>query len=167
MAWPNTRLTTYAPASKVKSNDLNAIQDAIIAGQHGDLTPSIPPTDAIYQTLCAYNVAGYIASTGVSLMIFPLHMLRPGHRLKQIVVSLFGSGGGNNTLAVEKITAAGVLSTLPVVSGTTVVAPGAAWASYTLDLTDYVLAAGEALQFTVSQQNTHRCGSARPTFDRP
>lgn len=30
MAWPSTRLTTYNPASKVKSADLNAIQDAII-----------------------------------------------------------------------------------------------------------------------------------------
>lgn len=31
MAWPATRLTTYAPGSQVKSADLNAIQDTVIA----------------------------------------------------------------------------------------------------------------------------------------
>jgi hypothetical protein len=30
MAWPQSRLTTYAPGQKVKSNDLNSIQDAVI-----------------------------------------------------------------------------------------------------------------------------------------
>ncbi len=31
MTWPATRLTTYAPNSQVKSADLNAIQDSLIA----------------------------------------------------------------------------------------------------------------------------------------
>lgn len=48
MAWPNDRLTTYVPdVSEVKSADLNALQDAIIRGAHGDLTFLIPAQAAV------------------------------------------------------------------------------------------------------------------------
>lgn len=167
MTLPTSRNTTYTSANPVKSTDLNAIQDCIIAGKHGDLVWAIPPTAALTYLLCAYNAAGYVASTGVSAMAFPLSMMYPGRRLKKIEVSLYGSGAGNNTLSVEKITSAGVVSNLSVVSGTTVTTPPASWAVYTLDLTDYTVATGEALQFIVSQQNTHRCGIVRVTADCP
>jgi hypothetical protein len=35
MAWPEDRLTTYAPGAEIKSADLNALQDAVIAGKQG------------------------------------------------------------------------------------------------------------------------------------
>lgn len=45
MPWPNERLTTYNPgASPVKANDLNEIQDAIIARRHGALEFAIHPS---------------------------------------------------------------------------------------------------------------------------
>jgi len=40
MAWPYSRLTTYAPNSQVKSADLNAIQDWIIAMDRKHRTPA-------------------------------------------------------------------------------------------------------------------------------
>ncbi len=42
MAWPLTRIRTYAPGDDVVSADLNAIQDEIIAGGHGLKTKIIP-----------------------------------------------------------------------------------------------------------------------------
>lgn len=164
---PTSRSYTLTAADDVPSELLNELQDAIIGAKHGDLTFAIPPSAALCVANCAYNVAGYVLSTGVSNMIFPLGMLRQGQRLKSVTVSLYGAGGGggNATLNVEKITAAGVFSYLPIVSGNVVAAPAAAWNSYVLDLTDYMIAAGETLQFSVASNNNHRTGNVRVLVD--
>lgn len=46
MSLPSSRNTTYVASDPVKSADLNAIQDCIVAGQHGSMEKFIPCTEA-------------------------------------------------------------------------------------------------------------------------
>lgn len=60
MPLPTSRNTTYAPGSQVKSADLNALQDEIIEGGHGDKILLIPATDFMVNPAAAaanYNAA--------------------------------------------------------------------------------------------------------------
>lgn len=180
MTWPSSRLTTYAAAAAVKSNDLNALQDAIIAGQHGDVTLQIPPTQAyLIPGANQFQITGaappvapnplIMTSTGASAGLIIAIPLRAGQRLKSLVFARFGNGvTDTTTCTLYKTTALGVGA--DIASGGIVVtnAP-AAWADSTINVTaPAALAAGDAIAFMlVVNAANWSIGNIRYTFDRP
>lgn len=65
MAFPkDSRIRTYAPGTVIRSADLNAMQDAHVAGSHGLLKKVIQPEDFAYENLAAYvdGASGPVAS---------------------------------------------------------------------------------------------------------
>jgi len=63
MTLPTSRNTTYTPASQIKANDLNSIQDAIIGAKHPSLTIQIAGVSFQPQggTGVSYDCSGTVA----------------------------------------------------------------------------------------------------------
>lgn len=73
MAWPNDRLTTYAPDSEVESADLNALQDAIIDGQHGEETVVVPPSAAQTSDIAEFSAVAWSSrDSAVATVVYGL-----------------------------------------------------------------------------------------------
>lgn len=170
MALPLTRNTTYAADSKVKSVDLNDIQDEIIAlwaGQHGDVVEVIAPAAAHVDANCAYSFSGrYIASTGTAQCDFPLPV-RTGDRIKSFTIARYGAAASSIVFRAYKMTAGGTVSEIE--TAVTVNNPAAAWTDTTFDIDpDVVVAAGETFFFAVEFGATGmRVGAVRMTKDHP
>jgi hypothetical protein len=173
MAWPNDRLTTYTPDDPIKSNDLNAMQDAIMSGQHDDHVLNLSPFHSVRDanwsigTSVTLGDLGYIVSTAAGHCLIPF-ALKEGDRLKSLVFARYGDGAADFTsIKVYKVTSAGVVSDITA-APTSVINPAAAWADTTVDITDTTCAAGDHyfVQFVGSAANLRICG-VRLTFDHP
>lgn len=169
MAWPNTRLTTYTPASALKSNDLNSMQDAIIAGQHGDRVLNLPIHGAVPSNPATDNISYgdpdiNIGSSGTAIKLgIPL---RQGDRIKSVTFTHLGNGVATLSAGVTKISATAVTSNL----GSTVITPtNGVYSSTTIDLADTILGAGEACVFifTGTGASVIRVSNVRVTYDHP
>jgi hypothetical protein len=163
MPWPASRLTTYTPASPVKSNDLNAIQDATIAGQHGDWTECFPTSRAnggwTWSTANMYWLSSIAADQFLDVP------MKVGDRLKSFSFWLYGDGAADVTVTVYKFSSAMVATSI----GSLVVTnQAAAWAEKIIDVTDTTLAAGESVGVVFAASATGlRLGTASKTYDHP
>jgi hypothetical protein len=90
MALPTSRNTTYTPASPIKSNDLNAIQDCIIGAKHGDVVLSLPGCAAAASANVSVS-GGKASSTGAANIQIAIPMLQ-GCRLKSVTFARTGNG---------------------------------------------------------------------------
>lgn len=162
MAWPASRLTTYAASSAVKAVDLNAIQDAIMGGQHGDRT---------------LNLSGMSCLGGITLIAGPMTVdvngqfyipipLRAGDRLKTITIARKGNG-------VADISAADIWKTSPGGVDTSLLSftdinPAAAFADLVLDPADYVVEVGYSVTVSCFANAAGiRIGPIRVLYDHP
>jgi hypothetical protein len=148
MAWPNTRLTTYTPGSPVKSNDLNALEDAAIAGHHGDFVLPITGSEGrVVNGAGVGNVSVDVLSGGLTTLaavdlFWGLRLLQ-GARIKSVTARVFGNGTVDVTAAV--IRAHNLAGGSTVIFGPTATNNiSAAWQDIVMDTTDHILAAGEA-----------------------
>lgn len=166
MPWPSSRLTTYTPATPVKSNDLNRMQDAIVAGQHGDREFSTAAVAAcVIEAAWVPNSGGWLQSAGIGRAWYT-PPLRPGDRLKTLTFSRYGDGVTDfAAVQVYRLTAAGIAT---ILMGVFVDNPPAAWADTVIDVPDSTLLTGEAffVEFVASGSNL-RIGTIRGIYDRP
>lgn len=95
MTWPNSRLTTYAANAKVKSSDLNTIQDSIISLKHG-LVTMIVPINGIGQNPALGPVV--ITLTSPNFAFIPIPGLKIGSRILAIRVKIRDSATGPTKL---------------------------------------------------------------------
>lgn len=105
MAWPDTRLTNYAPGVQIKSADLNALQDAISGRQHGEVPFFIHPMQGFQLQGPAVTLAeDGILSTGGSLAswFIPLPWLPFGSQIKEVEADQDRSAGGTFTVALKR-----------------------------------------------------------------
>lgn len=136
MAWPDTRMTTYTPASPVKSNDLNALQDATIGGKHGTLTKWFPPGGARNETSITFDGGNgnFAASADNAVLDYIPIPLKAGTQIIGYKVRLLGVGfvgAGDPILNVRRWKGDGSADLL----GQLVVNdPPAAWATYSFTL---------------------------------
>lgn len=70
--WPFTRLRTYSPGTPVYSNDLNALQDAIVRARHGPITVPIPLTSAVDIAGWTHTADGLVAPADGGVAVFTL-----------------------------------------------------------------------------------------------
>lgn len=145
MSLPLTRETTYAAGAPVKAADLNAFQDAVIAGAHGELklvanAYALDRTGSVTMSGAAYALWGGAGS------VFWAPALRTGDRLTQLKLRVYGDGAADFTVGAYVISPAAALTQI-CPGGTTyaVTNPSAAWADVTIDLIDTTLADGKAL----------------------
>jgi hypothetical protein len=100
MPWPDARLTSYTPSAAVKSNDLNAIQDAIIGMKH-PVQPLHLGAGAFFLKngggLATLGV-GQWTCTGAADLLCEISPLVPqGHRLVSITWRYNRGGAGTVT----------------------------------------------------------------------
>lgn len=153
MALPLSRNTTYSPNAPVKSNDLNDVQDCVIAGKHG--TRTITYGAAAFQPALAgaYNQLAdgraVISSGGPTPVGAELDLQLPvGTKLKAATVYGSNPTGSVATfkIAVRDITGTAAATTI----ATATMAAGAAHGGVALAVADRVLAANEVCFVQVS-----------------
>lgn len=152
MALPLSRNTTYSPNAPVKSNDLNDVQDCVIAGKHGARTltygaAAFQPAYASLFNLTDGATVMTIGGGGIAAAELDLH-LPVGTKLTAITV--YGSnptaGVANLKIAARDVTSSGAPTT--IASGT--MAAGAAYGGVVLAVADRVIAAHERIYVQVS-----------------
>ena len=74
MAWPFSRLTTYAPGSQVKSADLNAIQDQIIGNNRRHRTVAADGSWVTTGTATKTSTGTVTSSTDGTVLMCPLRV---------------------------------------------------------------------------------------------
>src|SRR3990172_5756779 len=136
MAWPNSRLRPYSPASPIPSADMNAIQDAIVQGAHGDKTLVLGtlaeiPTAGAWEFVTAGAVYE-LRSTGSGICVIPIPLII-GDRIKSLTIGRYGDGAADLILSVVKRFVAGSVS---AISSVTITNPPASYADTTLDVID-------------------------------
>lgn len=172
MAWPNDRLLTYlAGITPVRANDLNAIQDAIIAGQrHGEKTLVLHPHKWVSQGASSGSLAvappGFLTSgAGSATMGIPLHA---GDRIKSVRFMRFGDGAVDvSAYGVFKLNA-GNTAEVDLTGGGVINNVAAAWTETTINVTDTILAADESCRLIVSYNAAAlRLGRVSVLYDHP
>lgn len=170
MAWPNNptgRLTTYTPASPVKANDLNSLQDALINNTHGDRVLEIPGNACVATNANIGHNFGYVQTSGATSLIYPI-ALRQGDRIKSVTYAMAGDGVADFTATdVRKISTNGTNTLLT--AGGAVNNQGAAVVDKTIDVApDYTLVAGDTI-FLVLTANAGNLQvyNVRVTYDHP
>lgn len=87
MPLPDSRETTYAAGSQVKSVDLNKLQDSIVQGSHPDYTIPLPAVDAEPGSGAARqqtDLANILQATGDAILAFIPLPVRVGEKLKSV-----------------------------------------------------------------------------------
>jgi len=100
VAWPNDRLTNYAAGVPVKSSDMNALQDAVIGGHHGEGDLYLPGNygTGLYDATitAAYKKAGYSEATDIADTWMQPLLFLPGTTLVELEFDYDRSPGGGN-----------------------------------------------------------------------
>jgi hypothetical protein len=156
---PSSRNTTYTPASPAKSNDLNDIQDCIIAGKHDDQVhwyagskAALPSASAPFYTVddaTGDAIWGFNAGQRIAISA---DKLRTGDIIKGFIARAL-SAGANLDVKLWKRTAAAAASQV----GTTLSHTGTN-VDQTKTITPLVVTSVDEFIFTV------RCTSGGPTF---
>lgn len=165
MAWPETRLSTPVASDPIKSAEHVLVQDAIIAGQHGDVIDQLTP-HLIVPGSWSQNTNGYILSGGGGVQGNVWLPWRKGERVKSISFKVWGDGAADLDWALHKLDAA--MNDSIVGALQTVTNPAAAWNTATYDVPDTTLADFETffLAFTANAANI-RVGNIKVTKSRP
>lgn len=154
----------------MKSADLNAIQDCIIAGKHGDVVTvvsAIEGMDIGASGTFTDSPVYWKSGTAPDALTIPLP-LKVGDRLKQIVYKHWSGGAGSKTFSVYKQTAAGAFTLIGATWDTTLDPADGSVVSTTQNGTDYTVAAGEKLFVRyVSSNVDDRFYQMEVTWDRP
>ena len=168
MTLPLSRNTTYASGDPIHGNDLNMIQDAIIAGQIGASELSLHPFSgeadfANWNTSDgAYIVSAAAASFNIGIP------LKVGDRIKSIKVKVYGEAPNTadiTAVTLYKLTSAMAQSSLVSGSSANVTA---AWQTVTIDPADYVLLTEESLILTIAVNAAGiRLGTISVFYDHP
>ncbi|MCA9678841.1 MAG: hypothetical protein KC464_27680 [Myxococcales bacterium] len=175
MTWPNDRLKTYAANDPVRSNDLNLMQDAIIAGQKGTFYPTTPAAGATANTVggaAGSYQNGYWLHTTIYEVDYPLH-LAVGDRFSAVRVDWYSDGTGSFQLKLFKRdstsggdvvvdTGVGTAGLQTEAIGTT----GQRLATYALTA-PVTVAAGEYYYMRVYADGSQRSYGVTPTADHP
>jgi len=162
MSLPSSRNTTYVAADPVLSNDLNAIQDTIIAGKHGDMEIAIAGGAATAAT-ALISSAGVWQFTGAGeVVIIPIN-LPVGKRIKLINHRFNRAGSGSMTMRFMSV-AVGASTNINTVSD----AATTGWQAVNSAVLATVLATGVRYILEVSGNNAvNRYSHAVITFDHP
>lgn len=168
MALPITRNTTYTAATPPRSADLNAIQDAIVGGKHGQILQLIPPSAVQSQAATiGYNFIGdYAEYTGGGSAVagFPIFAFA-GDRIINAQVDLYGASVHQIALIVRPALG-GVITVVATSSPTTT----AAWSSYTIGAAGagYTLLSTDSIYFKWQPSAAGaRIGTIRVLSDHP
>ncbi len=168
MSLPLTRETTYAAGAPVKAADLNALQDAVVAGAHGDLTMTVNAYALARSGSVSMAGSGDAQWAGAGSVLWapPLHT---GDRVVQLKLRVYGDGVADFTVGAYVVSPAA--TTTQICPGGTTYAitnPSAAWADVTINLIDTTLAAGEALLIEIAGNGANlRLLSAALTYYHP
>lgn len=174
MTWPTDRLKTYTANDPVRSNDLNQIQDAIIAGKRSLFYPSTPACAAQPPAVggaVGSFLYGYWQHTTIFEVDYPLRV-EIGDRIWSVRVDWYSDGTGSFQIklfkrdgtgpdvVVDSGVGTGGLQTEAI--GTT----GERQATYNLTA-PVTVAAGEHYYMRVSADGNQRSYGVTPTLDHP
>lgn len=143
MSLPESRNTSYAASSPIKSADLNDLQDCIIDGKHGLKYMTIPAIAGHYAS--GWSIIGNgnrLESTGAAVLFLPVAPTFVGDRLSDLVIFHYGN-------AAADIDGIDLYTVAPLPSGTatsrntsgtgTVTNPPASLVAKVVAIDDYVL----------------------------
>lgn len=173
MALPASRNTTYVfEVTPVKANDLNAIQDTLIAAYgdvHGDRTLVLPGMPN-FTDQCAWDLGnGWVVNSGAPWTSLHQLVLPIGKRIKSISIQRLGNGASSMALALYKVTPGATAPTL--VQNLAIPNPAAAWTDSTLDVApDETIAADEYFYINVNgagAAGTQKFKAIRVVYDQP
>jgi hypothetical protein len=72
LALPRSRNTTYTAASPVLSNDLNSLQDCVIAALHGQIVRKLPVSLGSYSAAAGFSAVQWAPSAHLDDFAMPL-----------------------------------------------------------------------------------------------
>jgi hypothetical protein len=148
MGLPLERNTDYAPESPFRSMDANDMQDAIVAGAHGELVTVVHPFAAALGANASKNGAGYVAFSGAG-DAHVVEAFRTGTRITGVLVRVYGNGVTVFAVNAWVMNASNVLANIGPGAAAVTSTPGAAWADLVVDVTDTTLGAGESFWLSV------------------
>lgn len=150
MTLPESPNTTYTPDAPVESNDLNEIQDCIVAGAHGSVVDVCNGTGLRFSAGVAAAAGGWaVWSSGASAFWTP--QIRTGQRVTGLLLRGWGNSSADFTVGVYIVSPAAALTQIcPGGTTATIANPPASWADYAIDLVDTTLAAGESLLIEIA-----------------
>jgi hypothetical protein len=137
---PTSRNTTYTPASPIKSNDLNDIQDSIINLYAAADWRPLPPIGARFEN-CAYNEpAGYVDCSSAPWSCAIPIVLPVGMQVRNVRVYRFGNGTSSMNLRLRKVEFTAGAPAMSNVKTLGISSPAASWVQSDLGmvLADYV-----------------------------
>jgi hypothetical protein len=103
MALPISRNTDYTAASPIKSVDLNDLQDAVIAAQHGSITVPIPAAGWQPRAGGGGNLGdGKWTFSSATVLVAALPRLPVGTVIEQVVYGYNRGGAGTVTCQARK-----------------------------------------------------------------
>lgn len=164
MAWPNNRLVTFTPGSKIQSNVLNALQDAVVGVQHGVITRSISLRPTNLGSFSGFSQFFESAAGGLT-MYNPLDFLRGGDRLLQLDARVLGNGVVDCTYNLRGYTdeTAGT-----VLAGFTDSNRAAAYGTLNLYTGSFIVSASEIVWLTMTANAAlYRIAKLIATWDHP
>jgi hypothetical protein len=150
MPLPLSREETATPASAVDSNTINALQDCIIGGKHGEITIAIGAGAFGIDT--AANLTrnfGWLTWTGAATAIASLR-LPVGARLTEVTYHYDRNGAGTIDFLLVQHT----IPATPVTLDTTSISAGTGNASTTIT-PDYDVVADDEVMIKVSGTSGH------------
>lgn len=166
MALPTSREETATAAANVKSNTINAIQDAIIGGKKAATKKIINPLPLKFYN-SGWNVvtggAHYIEPAAGSSSFLAPDGFEVGDRITGFEVRAYGNGVADITYTLMLVSPSGLYTTLSTITDLN---RAAAWGSAVGVVTPAVLAAGESLLIQVDATNGTRIGAFTLTYDR-
>jgi hypothetical protein len=184
MTLPASRNETYTAGSPVKSNTLNALQDAIVGAQHGEIVLQIPAAagEVDFGGVGVNNTWKYSAATGggtAAAWVQPgaddqnLHypiVLPEGARIKEIRAHIRDTSG-SNTITMKLLKIDGAADTTTQIGATQTSAGSGAVQTLALTGLTEVLTSGSfyviVVQNTTATVTTHRSFGCRVTADKP
>jgi hypothetical protein len=137
---PTSRNTTYTPASPIKSNDLNDIQDSIINLYAAADWRPLPPIGARFEN-CAYNEpAGYVDCSSAPWSCSIPIVLPHGMQVRNVLVYRFGNGTSSMNLRLRKNELSAGTVAMSTVKSINIASPAASWvlSDLAMVLADYV-----------------------------
>lgn len=169
---PNSRNTTYGPASPVESADLDDIQDCIVGSKRKSTPRTFFPTlldGPNWTKVFGAGTSYYVAAGGVLTAWFSVPV-DEGDRVTDLLINAYGDGAVDATIAAWYFDAAQVGHLIATVTD---LDRAAAWGFVSLaaDIVtpwaNHTFVAGESLMIGVSPTGAnYRLGNCKLIYDR-
>lgn len=148
MSLPDSRNTTYTPATKIKSTDLNDLQDAVAAAAHGAIFDVWHPFACSLGANVTKNVAGYLAfSAAGDAHLAP--KATTGDRIASFLGRVYGNGVTTFAVNVWVMDASGVLTNICPGGVAATLTPAAAWTDLPINLVATTLGVDQSLYISI------------------